>query len=174
MVDSENEPKDAEELVDTWISRYRRGSLRFFILHLLQHHHKNSTEKNFKRPVHGYKIAKEIKDVTKGKWHPTTASVYPILKELAEVGVITKVSASDDITQDSHRPVKQYKLTSFGEKVAEKLEAAREEFGKAFIDRNLDELDIETLRKLKSRHEKMHTQNQKVLDRIEERIKKLE
>jgi DNA-binding PadR family transcriptional regulator len=193
-----DDKKKAENLVDTWISRYRRGSLRFFILHLLQRHHiGNSADKDyFKQHFHGYKIAKKIKDVTKGKWHPTTASIYPILKELTEVGVITKITESEDLPQDSSRQVIKYKLTDFGVLVAQKLQVARKEFAKAFITRRtpdhpppppffgnlskteiketLEESDRESLEKLKTHQEKILKHHQKLLDLIDESIRKLE
>ncbi|WP_455140841.1 PadR family transcriptional regulator [Candidatus Hodarchaeum mangrovi] len=133
-------PKDADEqaklLVTTWMKRYRRGSLRFFILHLLRCHSildeaNQSLDPDIerKKSIHGYKIAQEIDEVTKGKWHPKTSSIYPILKELTEKRVLEMISGE----VEDPRSVKHYRLTPFGMKVAEKLEESRKEFTRSFI-----------------------------------------
>ena len=133
-------PKVADEqaklLVTTWMKRYRRGSLRFFILHLLRYHcmldevnHSLDPDIEKKKSIHGYKIAQQIDEVTKGKWHPKTSSIYPILKELTEKGVLELISGE----VEDPRSVKHYKLTPFGMKVAEKLEESRKEFTRSFI-----------------------------------------
>jgi len=133
-------PKDTDEqaklLVTTWMKRYRRGSLRFFILHLLRCHStldevNQSLDPDIerKKSIHGYKIAQEIEEVTKGKWHPTTSSIYPILKELTEKGVLEMIRGE----VEDPRSVKYYRLTPFGMKVAEKLEESRKEFTRSFI-----------------------------------------
>ena len=131
----------ADSLVDTWISRYRRGSLRFFILHLLLYRHRQSLNENSTKPCkhafHGYMLKHAIKDVTKGKWQPTTASIYPILKELDQEEIITRISETEASQEESTRPIKQYQLTSFGILVAQKLEQARKEFAKAFSMRGM-------------------------------------
>jgi DNA-binding PadR family transcriptional regulator len=127
------EEEKANELVDRWIQRYRRGSLRFFILHLLLYRHKNPKhEKPHERSFHGYQLKKVIHKLTNRKWEPTTASIYPILQELSEEKIIKQIETSDEADQES-RPIKQYCLTPFGINVAEKLESARKDFAKAFI-----------------------------------------
>jgi DNA-binding PadR family transcriptional regulator len=124
--------KRANELVDKWIQGFRRGSLRFFILHLLLHknHHKSITSAD-KDSFHGYHIAKVIDKVTEGRWHPTTASIYPILKHFEEEGVIEIVP--DHIDYEGKRFTKNYRLTPHGVKIAEKVEQARKDFRKPFI-----------------------------------------
>lgn len=132
MNDTKKLDHKAEELVDKWIERYRRGSLRFFILHLLLHkHHHKDTNRKGPSSFHGYKLAQKVEEVTKGKWRPTTASIYPILKELHEAGVLEKIPEVEP--QETGRTTIEYKLTPFGLKTAQKLEEARKEFAKAFI-----------------------------------------
>jgi len=123
----------AEELVDKWIERYRRGSLRFFILHFLlyKHRHKDTNSLGTSS-FHGYKLAQKVEEVTQGKWKPTTASIYPILKELYEAEVLEKIPGVEQ--QETGRTTIEYKLTPFGLKTAQKLEEARKEFAKAFIE----------------------------------------
>ncbi|MHA1973582.1 MAG: PadR family transcriptional regulator [Candidatus Hodarchaeales archaeon] len=129
----------ADELVHKWIQRYRRGSLRFFILHLLLHQPYRTGHRKGKKggcprkkiSFHGYKIAKEISDATRGKWKPTTSSIYPILKELMEKGVLEKTD--DPETHESTRMPIGYQLTPFGKIVARKFEKERKEFARSFI-----------------------------------------
>ncbi|MFX0052082.1 MAG: PadR family transcriptional regulator, partial [Candidatus Hermodarchaeota archaeon] len=135
---------EGNELVERWIQGYRRGSLRFFILHLLLHrsyHEESKKLKNsHKRAFHGYNIAKAIDKVTEGRWHPTTASIYPILKQFKDQGIIEEVDPRSEEQEDSKdlhgkRIIKKYRLTSFGEKLAKKVEQARKTFSRSFIPR---------------------------------------
>ncbi|MHA2304215.1 MAG: PadR family transcriptional regulator [Candidatus Hodarchaeales archaeon] len=124
--------KKAKKLVDKWIERYRRGSLRFFIVHLLLYkHHHEEADSNEHMSFHGYKLSQKIDEVTKGKWKPTTASIYPILKELNEANVLEKIPEVEQ--HQTGRTVIEYQLTPFGLIVAKKLEEARKNFAKAFI-----------------------------------------
>ena len=123
----------AQQLVDTWIHRYRRGSLRFFILHLLLHKHTDC--KSDRQSFHGYKLAKAIQDETHGEWSPKTASIYPILKELVKEDVIEHTRESEPVSDESSRSIKQYCLTPFGTVVARKLEENRKNMARHFISR---------------------------------------
>ncbi len=133
--DKERNPDD---LVKKWIRGYRRGSLRFFILHLLQHRHKNeeaiNTDEHDNVTLYGYHIAQIIDEITEGKWRPKTASIYPILRELTENGVLEKVTESSNLESKGKRISIKYRLTSFGKEVASKLELARMEFTRPFIE----------------------------------------
>ncbi|MFW9906106.1 MAG: PadR family transcriptional regulator [Candidatus Thorarchaeota archaeon] len=127
--------KTADELVEKWIQGFHRGSLRFFILHLLRHDRedKNITQKGenlFRKKIHGYHIAKAIKEITEEKWEPTTASIYPILNQFKEEGIIEEIAENDDT--EGKRFTKKYRLTDYGLEVAQKLEQARKDFTKAF------------------------------------------
>ncbi|MHA1214096.1 MAG: PadR family transcriptional regulator [Candidatus Hodarchaeales archaeon] len=134
-----DDEKRADELVNKWIQRYRRGSLRFFILHLLLH--RSNRDEQYSKDksgcprkamsFHGYKIAQVINEATKGKWRPTTSSIYPILKELMEEGVLEKTEISE--AHESTRSPIEYQLTPFGRTVAEKFDKERKEFARSFI-----------------------------------------
>ncbi|MFX1283336.1 MAG: PadR family transcriptional regulator [Promethearchaeota archaeon] len=131
-MESKNEKKKtADALVEKWIQGFHRGSLRFFILHLLSHEkqHSKSTmpdESPFRKKIHGYHIAKAIKELTDERWEPKTASIYPILNEFKEEGIIK------EIDKKGKRDIKKYQLTDYGVEVAQKLEQARRDFAKAF------------------------------------------
>ena len=125
----------ANHLVEKWIERYRRGSLRFFIVHLLLHKHQHKVNDSTKpSSFHGYKLSQKIDEITKGKWRPTTASIYPILKELNEAEVLDRIPGVEQ--QETGRTVIEYQLTPFGLKVGKKLEDARKNFAKAFVSGN--------------------------------------
>ena len=187
----------ADEIVETWIRRYRRGSLRFFILHLLLHKHKNSCSENSSKPCkcafHGYMLKKAIRKVTNEKWEPTTASIYPIIKELDKEGVIARIPESEAGQEKSSRPMKQYQLTPFGILVAERLENARRDFAKAFIMKGkgkhhpppplfkgltkeelseaLNEADLEALEGFQKHLEHRIRHDQRILKEVEKEIK---
>jgi DNA-binding PadR family transcriptional regulator len=144
VVSTEKTESEEDRLVERWIQGFRRGSLRFFILHLLLHrsyHEESKLPKQLhKRSIHGYNIAKAIDKVTEGRWHPTTASIYPILKQFKEEGIIEEVEPKSEEQEDSKdfhgkRIIRRYRLTSYGVKVAKKVEQARKDFSKSFIPR---------------------------------------
>ena len=127
--------KDTDDLVNKWIQGFHRGSLRFFILHLLLHekevkNNSKSDQRPFRRKIHGYHIAKLIEQITEERWSPTTASIYPILKQFEEEGIIEEIS--DQENKEGKRLTKNYQLTDYGVKVAQKLGKARRDFTKSF------------------------------------------
>ncbi|MFX0211629.1 MAG: PadR family transcriptional regulator [Candidatus Hodarchaeota archaeon] len=135
-MESKNEKKNtADDLVEKWIQGFHRGSLRFFILHLLRHERqqKNGTvreESPLRKRIHGYHIAKAIKELTDERWEPKTASIYPILNQFKEEGIIEEIEENND--KEGKRDIKKYQLTDYGVEVAQKLEQARRDFAKAF------------------------------------------
>ncbi len=179
----------AEQIVHTWFHRYRRGSLRFFILHLLLYQH--SDNKSF----HGYKLAKAIHRETHGDWSPKTASIYPILKELVKDGVIEHIPDSETSSDDSSRNPKQYCLTPFGIIVARKIEDHRKNMTQRFISRTgeaphppppmfrlpkaelleiLEQSDVTHLKEFKRHLLTIQNHNQKLLDMIDKLLKEKE
>lgn len=72
---------------------------RFFILHVLQ-----------QQPLHGYEITKQVAALTNGCCAPTEGSLYPVLKEFTDAGLL-----SLDTRVVSGRERKVYTLTSTGE-----------------------------------------------------------
>ncbi len=86
--------------------RYR---LRFFILTLLA-----------VKPSHGYELSKRIEEITGGMIRASPGSMYPLLREMREEGLI-----EEDLIVESGRAKKVYKLTRRGiEVAAQSLEVA--------------------------------------------------
>lgn len=87
-----------------------RMRLRFLILSLLAI-----------KPSHGYELSKTIEEVTLGTVKASPGSLYPVLRELSQEGLI-----SEEVSIESGRLRKIYKLTEAGwERLASRLEAAR-------------------------------------------------
>jgi DNA-binding PadR family transcriptional regulator len=185
----------ANDLVEKWIQGYRRGSLRFFILHLFlyEEHNREGISKEGEETFHGYNIAKSIHKITEGKWHPTTASIYPILKQFEEEGVIEEIEYVK--ATEGTRFTKKFKLTPFGKTIAEKVGQARENFSKAFkaerkrvphiplmklrlqlsdkeIIELLEETDLNTLESERDHLKEVVTSFQETLKKLENEISK--
>ncbi|OPX87341.1 MAG: Transcriptional regulator PadR-like family protein [Pelotomaculum sp. PtaB.Bin104] len=73
---------------------------RFFILHVLHQH-----------PLHGYEITKQVAGLTNGCCAPTEGSLYPVLKEFTDIGL---VSLTTQIVSGRERKI--YTLSNEGEK----------------------------------------------------------
>lgn len=63
--------------------------------------------------MHGYQIIQELDDRTGGVWHPSPGSVYPLLQQFTDEGLVTSESVDG-------RNV--FSLTPSGREVAEALE----------------------------------------------------
>jgi DNA-binding PadR family transcriptional regulator len=86
-----------------------RMRLRFLILSLLAI-----------KPSHGYELSKTIEEVTLGTVKASPGSLYPMLRELSEEGLI-----EEEVSIESGRLRKTYKLTEKGwETLAARLESA--------------------------------------------------
>lgn len=72
---------------------------RFFILHVLH-----------RQPLHGYEITKQVAALTNGCCAPTEGSLYPVLKEFTDAGLLSLISQVV-----SGRERKVYTLTPMGE-----------------------------------------------------------
>jgi DNA-binding PadR family transcriptional regulator len=57
--------------------RARRGDVRAAVLALLAD-----------RPMHGYEMIKEIEERSEGAWTPSAGSIYPMLQQLEDEGLI--------------------------------------------------------------------------------------
>lgn len=82
--------------------RARRGDIRGAALRLL-----------LENPMHGYQIIQELDDRTGGVWHPSPGSVYPLLQQFTDEGLVTSESVEG-------RNV--FSLTADGRTTAEALE----------------------------------------------------
>lgn len=87
--------------LEYWTSLIRMCLSRFFVLHALH-----------LRPLHGYEITKRVAALTKGCCAPTEGSLYPLLREFVEAGVVTV-----ETQVVSGRERKVYTLTPLGERV---------------------------------------------------------
>jgi len=88
---------------DYWASLIKMSLSRFFILYVL---HKHS--------LHGYEIAKQVADITGGCCAPTEGSLYPVLREFVDNGL---VDVETQIVSGRERKV--YTITSQGERAYE-------------------------------------------------------
>jgi len=88
------------ESEEYWAYLIKMSLSRFFILHVLHH-----------EPVHGYEITKRVSALTNDCCAPTEGSLYPVLREFAEAGLV-----SVDAREVSGRERKVYTLTDLGER----------------------------------------------------------
>lgn len=97
-----------------WNGMIKMCLSRFFILRVLH-----------QQPMHGYQIAREVEDATKGCCSPTEGTLYPVLREFEAGGYVT--SHTETV---SGRDRKVYTLTAKGrEAFAVALEAWMEVTG---------------------------------------------
>lgn len=85
---------------------------RFFILHVLHG-----------QPLHGYEITRRVSQLTNGCCAPTEGSLYPVLKEFTDAGLVSLLAQVV-----SGRERKVYTLTPKGE---EAWRVASQSWGKA-------------------------------------------
>ena len=93
--------KDEEIAASNWLKETHKGYIRIATLILLS-----------KKPDHGYEIMKEIKERTGGLWKPTPGGMYPILKDLQELGYI-----QGEWDAETRRRKRIYKITKAGRAV---------------------------------------------------------
>ncbi|MDT8900303.1 PadR family transcriptional regulator [Anaeroselena agilis] len=87
------------ESKDYWASLIKMSLSRFFILHVLH-----------REPLHGYEIAKRVAGITCGCCAPTEGSLYPVLKEFEDNGLVNV-----EFQLVSGRERKVYTITDEGE-----------------------------------------------------------
>jgi DNA-binding PadR family transcriptional regulator len=87
------------ESQEYWAGLIKMSLSRFFILHALHH-----------QPMHGYEISKQIAELTNSCCSPSEGSLYPVLKEFTEEGLLSVLT---EIVSGRERKV--YTLTSKGE-----------------------------------------------------------
>lgn len=87
--------------------RLRRGDVRAAVLVLLE-----------ESPRNGYQIIQELSDRSEGAWRPSPGSVYPILQQLEDEGLVEISSIESG---------KTYQLTAQGKTL---VETDREKLGK--------------------------------------------
>ena len=114
----------AEKIAKEYENAMKKGFIGVLILLVLE----NS-------PSYGYKITKEIKKRTLGLWNPPSSTMYTLLKNLAEKGLI-KVSEENN----GVRIKKIYKITTKGKETL-KLILER----KKMIENSMESLKIAML-----------------------------
>jgi len=77
------------------------GLLAIFVLHTLD-----------KRPASGYELIKEVEEKTRGKWIPSKGTLYPVLRQLEEKGLI-------ELSMTGSRAKNIYILTPAGRRALE-------------------------------------------------------
>lgn len=85
--------------------RARRGDIRTAVLRLLA-----------EEPMHGYQIINELVERSAGTWSPSAGSVYPMLQQLADEGLVVAEPADGK---------KVYQLTEAGSGAAERVAERR-------------------------------------------------
>jgi DNA-binding PadR family transcriptional regulator len=74
--------------------RARRGAIKGSVIRLLA-----------ERPMHGYELISEFEERSGGRWRPSPGSVYPLLNQLQDEGLVRS-------TEDQGR--RQFELTDEG------------------------------------------------------------
>ncbi len=86
-----------------------RESLRTLVLRILA-----------EEPTHGYNIIRKVEEITEGKWRPAAGTLYPLLDQMKQEGLITVREISTGRVRGGKRVV--YELTDEGwKKLAEIL-----------------------------------------------------
>lgn len=88
------------ESQEYWASLIKMSFSRFFILHVLH-----------QQPLHGYEITKHVAALTNGCCAPTEGSLYLVLKEFTDAGL---VNLTTQVVSGRERKV--YTLTPAGER----------------------------------------------------------
>ncbi len=98
----------------------QRGILTMYLLYSLQ-----------KKPKSGYEIISEIKEKTEGTWVPSKGTIYPLLKQLENGGLI-KVKTTEKRSKNI------FKITPKGKKIILNTKKQGESMMKKFMKfRNL-------------------------------------
>lgn len=70
-------------------------------------------------PMHGYEIMKKIKEVTNNRWKPAAGTLYPLLDQLRQEGLIEIAEIAVSNVRGGRRIV--YKLTEKGVREAARI-----------------------------------------------------
>lgn len=81
-----------------WNGLIKMSLSKFFILNAL-----------YRRPMHGYEVARAVESLTNGCCSPGEGTIYPVLKDFEAGGYVT---VSSEIVQGRERKV--YALTDLG------------------------------------------------------------
>ncbi|RMG41477.1 MAG: PadR family transcriptional regulator [Methanobacteriota archaeon] len=98
-----------EKAYATWEKKVKRGFLRLIILKRFR----DKEEGNFPK-LTGMDIINFIASYSHNRWIPSPGSVYPILREMQQLGMIEEV-------ETDNKKEKVYQITSIGLKVFDRL-----------------------------------------------------
>src|SRR5215210_3007114 len=118
-------PGNSVNVGQQWFGRskqrkgFRLGDVRAAVLVLLAEQH-----------MHGYQIIQEIAERSGGVWQPSPGSIYPVLQQLEDEGLVL-------IEQTEGRKVAN--LTEAGRAYVEENQAELEEVWKALSNHDVDE-----------------------------------
>ena len=118
-------PGNSVNIRQQWFGRgkqrkgFRLGDVRSAVLVLLA-----------EQPMHGYQIIQEIAERSGGLWQPSPGSIYPVLQQLEDEGLVL-------IEQTEGRKVAN--LTEAGRAYVEENRAELEEVWKALSNHDVDE-----------------------------------
>jgi DNA-binding PadR family transcriptional regulator len=118
-------PGNSVNIGHSWFGRtkqrkgFRLGDVRAAVLGLLA-----------EQPMHGYQIIQEIAERSGGVWQPSPGSIYPVLQQLEDEGLVL-------IEQTEGRKVAN--LTEAGRAYVEENRAEFGEVWKALSNHNVDE-----------------------------------
>ena len=97
--------KKIKEIVETFDTTMKKGFMSGLILLVIQ-----------KEASHGYKIQKEIEELTLGEWKPTSSNIYPLLESLKNKELIACIESDS-----TGRQKKIYEITSKGQDAVKML-----------------------------------------------------
>jgi len=100
-----NNNKKIEEIVEAFDTTMKKGYMSGLILLVIQ-----------KEASHGYKIQKEIEELTLGEFKPTSSNIYPLLESLKNKELIACIES--DLTG---RQKKIYEITQKGQDTVKML-----------------------------------------------------
>ena len=93
----------------------QRGILSLYILHTIK-----------KKPKSGYEILMEIKEKTGETWTPSKGTIYPLLKQLREEGLIK-------IKEQGKRSKNIFTITTEGKKILNNLRKQGKDWKEKFL-----------------------------------------
>jgi len=110
--------------------------------------------------IYGYEVYKKILKLTEGKWKPSLGTIYRILNELSEQGLLSRIEETK-----RQRPIIYYKITDKG--IKEFLNIAR-----AYLERISLGLTIvlDSLKKIKEQKGKLDPETENKLKKIHKKI----
>lgn len=100
-----NNNKKIEEIVESFDTTMKKGFMNGLILLVLE-----------KEASHGYKIQKEIEELTLGEFKPTSSNIYPLLESLKNKELIACIESDS-----TGRQKKIYEITRKGQDTVKML-----------------------------------------------------